>query len=153
MPHVVSITFMERKTVSYLCLYLDFTLDESYSAKKLNIKAGSLSHDLVDIITIDLAEPTGWVIIPLHDPYNKDMPLRVHLIQLRVLAMHQNGRDTHLRQIKIFGPRSSNDYSTSIPTAIPYSIHPTTTTTASTSTGGTQRVDYSSDLFQFSQIR
>ena len=150
MPHLVSITFMERKTVSYLCLYLDFTLDESYSAKKLNIKAGSLSHDLVDIITIDLAEPTGWVIIPLHDPYNKDMPLRVHLIQLRVLAMHQNGRDTHLRQIKIFGPRSSSDYSTIIPSTMPY----TTTTTASTSTGSsTQRVDYSSDLFQFSHIR
>ena len=31
--------------------------------------------------------------------------LRAFLVQLAVLSNHQNGRDTHIRQIKIYGPR------------------------------------------------
>lgn len=31
--------------------------------------------------------------------------LKAYFVQLAVLANHQNGRDTHIRQIKIFGPR------------------------------------------------
>ena len=31
--------------------------------------------------------------------------LRTHFIQVAVLANHQNGRDTHIRQIKIYTPR------------------------------------------------
>lgn len=34
-------------------------------------------------------------------------PLRTHLVQIVVLANHQNGRDTHLRIAKIFAPTSS----------------------------------------------
>merc|ERR1711862_675083 len=33
-------------------------------------------------------------------------PIRAHFIQICVVAMHQNGRDTHIRQVKVFGPRS-----------------------------------------------
>ena len=33
--------------------------------------------------------------------------MRTHLIQIAVLSNHQNGRDTHIRQIKIFSPRNS----------------------------------------------
>ena len=29
------------------------------------------------------------------------------MIQIAVLGNHQNGRDTHLRQIKLFGPKIS----------------------------------------------
>lgn len=31
--------------------------------------------------------------------------LKAFCVQLAVLSNHQNGRDTHVRQIKIFGPR------------------------------------------------
>jgi hypothetical protein len=30
--------------------------------------------------------------------------VRAHLVQIAVLANHQNGRDTHIRQVKIYGP-------------------------------------------------
>lgn len=60
----------------------------------------------------ELVEPSGWVTIPLytavkvahHQPESAEV-LRAHLVQLVVLASHMNGRDTHIRQIKIFGPR------------------------------------------------
>lgn len=36
-------------------------------------------------------------------------PLRTHFIQICILSMHQNGRDTHIRQVKVFGPRSGDE--------------------------------------------
>lgn len=73
----------------------------------MSIRYGTTMHDLVDVCTIDLNDPMGWVSIPLREPGTKDSPLRAHLIQVRILAMHQNGRDTHVRQLKVFGPRAS----------------------------------------------
>ena len=31
--------------------------------------------------------------------------LKAYFVQLAILTNHQNGRDTHIRQVKIFGPR------------------------------------------------
>lgn len=42
------------------------------------------------------------MIVPLKDLNEK--PLRTFMIQVAVLANHQNGRDTHMRQIKIHSP-------------------------------------------------
>lgn len=40
-----------------------------------------------------------------HVPVWKRKPLRTHFVQIGITAMHQNGRDTHVRQVKVFGPR------------------------------------------------
>jgi len=40
-----------------------------------------------------------------HVPVWKRKPLRTHFVQIGIMAMHQNGRDTHVRQVKVFGPR------------------------------------------------
>jgi anaphase-promoting complex subunit 10 len=113
-PHLVNIQFNKKATVSQICFYCDFTLDESYTPKRVCIRSGTTMHDLVDITTIDLNDPKGWISIDLpditspHSDIDSDfIPLRTHMLQLRVLSMHQNGRDTHIRQIKILGPRSS----------------------------------------------
>lgn len=57
-----------------------------------------------EIGAYDLVEPTGWIIIPLRDPHNPQQPIKTWMLQLAVLANHQNGRDTHIRQIKIHSP-------------------------------------------------
>jgi len=31
--------------------------------------------------------------------------LRAFMLQIAVLSNHQNGRDTHVRKVKVFGPR------------------------------------------------
>lgn len=33
--------------------------------------------------------------------------VRTHLIQISVISMHQNGRDTHIRQVQLYGPRTA----------------------------------------------
>lgn len=64
----------------------------------------------------DLHEPAGWVRVPLSAPVaggvvaavaadaagGAEGPiLRAHFVQICVVAMHQNGRDTHIRQVGI----------------------------------------------------
>lgn len=105
-----------------VALYLDYQHDESYTPKKIAIKAGTTFHDLVEVQVIDLHEPHGWVKLPLRNPDAAAAPtdpargvghgspvLRAHFLQICVMAMHQNGRDTHIRQAKVFGPRYSGD--------------------------------------------
>lgn len=31
--------------------------------------------------------------------------VKAYILQLAVISNHQNGRDTHMRQIKVYGPR------------------------------------------------
>lgn len=55
---------------------------------------------------IELMEPSGWIVIPLRTINNK--LVRTFMVQIAVLCNHQNGRDTHLRQIKIRSPEDAN---------------------------------------------
>lgn len=63
----------------------------------------------------ELHEPLGWVRVPLTAPGGSGAAaalaanatgeaegpvLRAHFVQICVVAMHQNGRDTHIRQVR-----------------------------------------------------
>jgi anaphase-promoting complex subunit 10 len=37
------------------------------------------------------------------------------LVQIAVMAMHQNGRDTHIRQVKVYAPRDPGALDQSVP--------------------------------------
>lgn len=120
-PHLINIQFHKKMTVVELAFYLDFTQDESYTPKKLSIRAGSSFHDLVEVTVKELHEPVGWMRVQLAAPVAggagvaaaaadaaggaQGPVLRAHFVQICVVAMHQNGRDTHIRQVKVFGPR------------------------------------------------
>lgn len=101
-PHLVNIQFRKKTTIKDVCLYADYKLDESYTPNKISIRAGNHFHDLQEIEVKELMEPSGWVVIPLKDA--NDEPIRSFLIQIAVLSNHQNGRDTHIRQIKVHSP-------------------------------------------------
>ncbi|KAK9823338.1 hypothetical protein WJX72_002036 [[Myrmecia] bisecta] len=103
-PHLVNIQFQKKVRLQELAIYLDYKLDESYTPNKLSVRAGTSFHDLKEIRVIDLEEPVGWVVAPLLAPGSTSC-LKAYFVQLAVLSNHQNGRDTHIRQIKIFGPR------------------------------------------------
>ena len=50
-PHYINIQFLRKVTISRLCLFLDYTLDESYTPKKISVSYGTSLHDLVDFQT------------------------------------------------------------------------------------------------------
>ncbi|RHY26893.1 hypothetical protein DYB32_007189 [Aphanomyces invadans] len=126
-PHLINIQFHKKTTVQEVALYLDYKLDESYTPKTLTVRAGTTCQDLVDVLTYTIAEPSGWTTIPLTQPaarsHLSEKPLRTFLLQLAITGMHQNGRDTHIRQVKVFAPRQTQrnafrfDSSSSVPVA------------------------------------
>ena len=60
---------------------------------------------MVDVTNFDLVEPTGWVSVILKSDEDLDGPLQTHFLQIKIISMHQNGKDTHVRQIKVYGPK------------------------------------------------
>ena len=92
-----------------MCMPAPHSTDESYTPSKISIRVGNTFHDLQEIHVQELNEPSGWVtILPTSVTSRGDNPdatLRAHFIQVAVLANHQNGRDTHIRLIKISTPR------------------------------------------------
>eukprot|EP01041_Mallomonas_annulata_P008921 gene8921-18460_t len=126
-PHLINIQFLRKTSISKICFYVDYNLDESYTPKKVSVRAGSSTHDLLDLTAIELHEPIGWITVSLNasminnsspldtgiNSNNQQNALRVHFLQVH--SMHQNGRDTHIRQIKVFGPRIAPTIMGSIP--------------------------------------
>ena len=117
-PHTLRVHFGRRVRVSHVCLYLDYNLDESYTPKTIQVKAGMTIQDLRDITgNITLHEPHGWCILTLTAPPDpldalqnddneeEEQLVQAHLVEISILAMHQNGRDTHVRRVKLFGPK------------------------------------------------
>lgn len=130
-PHCITLSFKKKMSISHLVLYLDYTLDESYTPSQLTILCGMTTQELEEIKNVELQQPVGWICIPLFtvpgdDPLDaflvegmknkneedelKRNPMRTNVLQIRILQMHQNGKDTHMRQVKIFGPRSGIEY-------------------------------------------
>lgn len=54
---------------------------------------------------IELEEPQGWICIPLTLEKSGEC-MKALLLQIAILTNHQNGRDTHVRQIRLYGPRT-----------------------------------------------
>jgi len=102
LPHLVNIQFRRKTTVCNVAVYTDYKLDESYTPSRISVRSGTNFNDLQEIEVIDLNEPAGWVVIPLKD-LNERL-VRAFMVQIAIIANHQQGRDTHLRQIKVHSP-------------------------------------------------
>jgi anaphase-promoting complex subunit 10 len=108
-PHLVNIQFRKKTTLRDVCIYADYKLDESYTPNRVSVRAGNHFHDLQEVELLDLNEPSGWVVIPLKEGVG-DTPVRAFLLQVAVLSNHQNGRDTHIRQIKVHSPLNTHPF-------------------------------------------
>ena len=96
--------------MSAVAIYTDFRHDESYTPSKVSVRCGTNFNDLQEIEVVELNEPSGWVVIPLKDL--NDRLVRSFMIQIAVIANHQQGRDTHLRQISVHSPIEEKPVST-----------------------------------------
>ncbi|XP_062520525.1 anaphase-promoting complex subunit 10-like [Corticium candelabrum] len=106
-PHLIDIQFPRKTAIQELGVYTDFRIDESYTPSKISVRAGSHYHDLEEVTVVTLTEPVGWTTILLTNKHNQ--LCRAFHVQVAILANHQNGRDTHLRQIRVY--TSPNDLS------------------------------------------
>jgi anaphase-promoting complex subunit 10 len=85
-------------------IYLDFLADESYTPTRITLLAGTGYHDLIPFSELSFDKPAGWIDVPLeHVGGGRDgRTLRAFLVQVRIMENHQNGKDTHVRGLKVF---------------------------------------------------
>lgn len=103
-PHHLNIHFGHFASVRALRIYLDFDLDESYTPTKIAFFGGTAYHDLIEFATMTFVQPKGWITVPLEGVGGGQdgNTLRAFVIQVRIVENHQNGKDTHLRGVKIY---------------------------------------------------
>uniref|UniRef100_A0AC35TNL1 Anaphase-promoting complex subunit 10 n=1 Tax=Rhabditophanes sp. KR3021 TaxID=114890 RepID=A0AC35TNL1_9BILA len=104
-PHRISIEFQKLTEVCFVMFYLDFKTDESYTPSKIMIQSGTNSQDVHDQHILVLSEPIGWQIVDLRNEKTR-MALKSFMLNIQVIHNHQNGRDTHIRSIRVIGPPS-----------------------------------------------
>ena len=92
-PHQINIEFKKRTTVSKIELYLDHDLDESYTPKKVSIKCGYSPNSLHLVEIIEVTHPKGWVPLVVNT--------RNFYFQVEILTNFQNGKDSHIRSLRI----------------------------------------------------
>jgi anaphase-promoting complex subunit 10 len=116
-PHHIDVHFAKRIAIKQISIYTDFGLDESYTPSKIVLLAGTGFHDLQLVSTMDLNEPQGWTHLILDD-IRIDGVIKAFQVRLAVVANHQNGKDTHIRAIKVYSPIRSIPSATLDDTAV-----------------------------------
>lgn len=132
-PHTITASFRARRTVKCVMLYLNYSTDESYTPSVVSVRAGTNEHDLRLVrAPYELQNPEGWERIELSywvrddsDSSGDEMDdealralnarrawrreqaltdVRAQMLQIVIHSNHQNGRDTHVRAVRVYGP-------------------------------------------------
>ncbi|KAI7859554.1 anaphase-promoting complex, subunit 10-domain-containing protein [Circinella umbellata] len=99
-PHTVDLLFHQATFIKQVSIFIDFTQDDSYTPKSISIRGGTTYRDLHEIMALECPETVGWQNADLCAATGE--PVRVFRLQIAVLNTHLNGRDTHIRQVKVY---------------------------------------------------
>ncbi|KAH8667937.1 anaphase-promoting complex, subunit 10-domain-containing protein [Tricladium varicosporioides] len=103
-PHHLNIHFSRLVSIRSIRIFLDFHADESYTPTRITLLAGTGYHDLIPFSSLEFERPVGWIGVPLdHVGGGEDgKTLRAFLVQVKIVENHQNGKDTHVRGLKVY---------------------------------------------------
>mmetsp|Transcript_5081 Transcript_5081/g.15214 ORF Transcript_5081/g.15214 Transcript_5081/m.15214 type:complete len:174 (-) Transcript_5081:111-632(-) len=94
-PHIIYATFPHRVLVKEVQILVNHEADESYTPAKVRLRVytGLEGINIGDVV--ELNQPRGWIGLPI------DFVVGVFTIQIGIFANHQNGRDTHVRGVRV----------------------------------------------------
>ncbi|EXL82955.1 anaphase-promoting complex subunit 10 [Fusarium oxysporum f. sp. conglutinans race 2 54008] len=103
-PHKLTMYFTKRVGIRDIRFYVDYNEDESYTPTKVVFKAGTSENNVIEFATMALENPSGWQQVPIAGAGGgpDGNTLVAWVVQMQILENHQNGKDTHLRGIKIY---------------------------------------------------
>ncbi|KAI2615098.1 anaphase-promoting complex, subunit 10-domain-containing protein [Hypoxylon sp. NC1633] len=103
-PHRLNIHFIKRVEIRKLRLYLDYELDESYTPTKIQITAGFSPNQTIPFTVMEMTSPQGWIDVPIEGAGGgaDGNSLACWFVRVIVLENHQNGKDTHIRGVKVY---------------------------------------------------
>ena len=82
-------------------VYVDVKSDESYAPKSITIQAGDHHTMMYDYASVKLENPEGWVEMDLRT--TEGQPLDCFCLRLVITNNQQNGKDSRIRGIRVFG--------------------------------------------------
>jgi anaphase-promoting complex subunit 10 len=102
---LLTIHFLRRVEIRAIRFYVNYTQDESYTPIAVTFSAGTGHHDLIQFASLKMNNPIGWQEVDLSCAGGGDdgRALCCWLVQMQVCENHQNGKDTHIRAIKLYG--------------------------------------------------
>lgn len=109
-PHYLVIRFTKCVNIERISMFLNYSVDESYTPDKLSVLAGTGEHDLIEVTTKEFLEPVGWQHIEFENVSNSGF-LKCYMIKIKFVSNHQNGKDCHVRAVKIMSPAMMNSIS------------------------------------------
>lgn len=101
MPHKIKILFHKKQAIAQIAIYVDYNRDESYTPAMICIKSLNAMNDYRVVCTRVLQNPSGWMVFTTNN-------LKSKKILIEILSSQDDGKDTHIRQIKIFAPFINN---------------------------------------------
>ena len=108
-PHYLLIKFTKCVNISMISFYLNYSIDESYTPEKIKILAGSGEHDLIEVLNYEFFQPIGWQNINFQNICNNGL-LKCYILKIKFISNHQNGKDCHVRCLKILSPINLNNF-------------------------------------------
>lgn len=109
-PHKLTVYFVKRVGIRDIRFYVDYQRDESYTPTKIIFRAGTSENNLIDFDEMILTTPSGWQQVPLEGVGGgpDGNTLECYVFQMKIAENHQNGKDTHLRGIKIYASNTDS---------------------------------------------
>ncbi|KAI9189088.1 hypothetical protein H9P43_000516 [Blastocladiella emersonii ATCC 22665] len=105
LPHTIMLRFPRPVLVCQVSLLLSHPLDDSFTPEIVMLRAGFSVHGLEDLREEVFQYPDGWVHLSAWiDPQT---PVQCTVLQICIHSNHNNGLDSHVRGLKVFGPRPS----------------------------------------------
>ncbi|KAL5611932.1 hypothetical protein BROUX41_000501 [Berkeleyomyces rouxiae] len=103
-PHKLTVYFIKRVSIRTIRFYVNYKEDESYTPTKIVFKSGTGENTLIEFASVELSAPVGWQDVPIFGCGGglDGNTLVSYVFQMVILENHQNGKDTHLRGIKIY---------------------------------------------------
>lgn len=111
-PHIVDIYFSKRIELALLAVFFGFEIDESYSPKVVKLYVGDSISDLIYYEEWYIGKITQWYVKKFPSLEDREgeqnIPIRCHILRLVFPVNHDNGKDTHLRGVRIYTRDQNN---------------------------------------------
>ncbi|KAM3439937.1 hypothetical protein MY4824_002444 [Beauveria thailandica] len=103
-PHKLTVYFVKRVGIRVIRFFVDYQEDESYTPTKILFRSGTSENNMIEFATMTMDNPYGWQDVPISRAGGEPdgNTLVSYVLQMQILENHQNGKDTHLRGIKIY---------------------------------------------------
>lgn len=111
-PHEVEVYFSKRVNIAIIAMYFSLKVDESYTPKLIKIYVGHSLSDCELYKIVELEKLNGWFALTFNDNRPQDGLMKCQFIKFTFPLNHENGKDTHLRGIRLFAKTERSDRNT-----------------------------------------